>query len=101
MKFTPRMRLHGRQASESQIIQEISQMVQGYQCQTIPTTNHRNSKDVRVCRKTACNYIKRIENMKKASTGRFILPKVPAEKKFRRFNKDHAITSEPLVAEWI
>ncbi len=29
MKFTPRMRLHGKKTSESQIIQEISQMIHG------------------------------------------------------------------------
>ncbi len=52
-----------------------------------------------VTRGTIYNYIKRMKGLSKGTTGRFILPKIPSEKKFRQFNKDHSITSEPLVAE--
>ena len=54
-----------------------------------------------VTRGTIYNYIKRMKGLSKSNTGRFLLPKIPSEKKFRQFNKDCPITSEPLVAEWI
>jgi len=101
VKFTPKVRLHGKKASESQIIQEISNMIHGTGSRPYPIPITEVAKNLGVCRKTVYNYIKRMKSLEKTNTGRFILPKVPTEKKFRQFNKDHPITSEPLVAEWI
>ena len=100
MKFTPRMHLHSKKASETQIIQEISEMINGTGSRPYPLPITEVAKMLGVCRKTVYNYIKRME-LEKTNTGRFILPKIPTEKKFRQFNKDHSITSDPLVAEWI
>ena len=100
MKFIPRMRLDGKKVSETQINQEISDMVYGTGSRPylIPMTEV--AKMLGVCRKIVYNYMKRMK-LEKTNTGRFRLPKIPSEKMFRQFNKDHPITSEPLVAEWI
>ena len=101
MKFVPRMRLNGRRTSEIQIVQEISDMIHGNGSRPYPIPVTQVTKMLRVSRGTIYSYIKRMKEISKSNTGRFILPKIPSEKKFRQFNKDHPITSEPLVAEWI
>lgn len=81
-------------------MQEISDLVQGTGSRPYPIPMTEVAKMLGVCRKTVYNYMKRMK-LEKSNTGRFSLPKIPSEKKFRQFNKDHPITSEPLVAEWI
>jgi len=101
MKFVPRMRLNGRRTTEIQILQEISDMIHGTGSRPYPIPITEVAKMLGVSRGTIYSYIKRMKGISKSNTGRFVLPKIPSEKKFRQFNKDHPITSEPLVAEWI
>jgi len=95
------MRLNGKKSSEIQILQEISAMIHGTGSRPYPIPITEVAKMLGVTRKTVYNYIKRMKGLSKSNTGRFLLPKIPSEKMFRQFNKDHPITSEPLVAEWI
>ena len=101
MDFVPRLRLNGKRTSEIQIVQKISDMIHGNGSRPYPIPITEVAKMLGISRGTIYNYIKRMKGMSKSNTGRFILPKIPSEKKFRQFNKDHPITSEPLVAEWI
>lgn len=101
MKFSPRIRLNGKRPSETQVLQEISDMIHGTGSRPYPLPITEIAKMLGVSRATVYNYIKRMRGMRKGPTGQFVTPKVPPEKNFRQFNKDHKITSEPLVAEWV
>lgn len=101
MKFAPRIRLNGKRPSENQVLQEISDMVHGTGSRPYPIPITEVAKMLGVSRATVYNYIKRMKGMQKGPTGQFIVPKISPEKNFRQFNKDHRITSEPLVAEWV
>jgi DNA-binding NtrC family response regulator len=83
MKFTPRLRLHGKKASETQIMQEISEMIHGTGSRPCPIPMTEVAKMLGVCRKTVYNYMKRMK-LEKSNTGRFILPKIPSEKRASR-----------------
>jgi len=61
MKFVPRMRLNGKRVSETQIVQEISDMVYGTGSRPYPIPMTEVAKMLGVCRKTVYNYMKRMK----------------------------------------
>lgn len=103
MRFIPRLKIRGKRATAEQIESEISALIQGNgnRPYSIPTSEI--AKILGISRTTIYYYLNRLKEQGKVSkkdTGRFDLPKSP-EYIFRFFNKDHPITSEPLVAEWM
>jgi len=101
MRFVPRICLRGRRASEEKIAQEISDLLHGEGVRPYPLSVTETAKLLGVCRSTVYNYLKRMKSLDKSQSGRFRLPKIPQEQRFKQFNKRHVITSDPLVAEWM
>ena len=103
MKFTPRLKLRGKRATAEQIENEISHLVCGKGSRPYPINSSEIAKTLGISRTTVYYYLNRLKEqgtISKKDTGRFDLPK-SSEYLFRYFNKDHPITSEPLVAEWM
>jgi len=101
MRFVPRVKLRGRRPTEEKIAQEISDLLHGEGARPYPLSVTETAKLLGVCRTTVYNYLKRMKSLNKSSTGRFRLPRIPQEKRFKKFNKNHPITSDVLVAEWM
>jgi len=95
------MRLYGKRVIEEQITQEITDLLHGESARPYPLSVTETARLLGVCRTTVYNYLKRMKSLDKSNTGRFKLPKIPQEKRFKQFNKRHKITSDPLVAEWM
>jgi len=102
MVFIPRMKISGRKASEEKIITEISDLLKGTSRRPYPLPIAEIARVLGVSRQTIYKYIQRKKNKPlKFRTGRYALPKPIESNNYRRFNKEHKITSDPLVAEWM
>jgi len=103
MRFIPRLKIQGKRATIQQIEKEISELIYGKDNRPYPIPVSEIAKMLGISRSTIYYYLNRLKEQNQVSkkhTGRFDIPKSP-EYLFRHFNKDHKITSEPLIAEWM
>ena len=98
-----RLRLYGKKATTDDILNEIHKLLFGNGDKPYPLLPVEVAKTIGLSRGSVYQYIKKLcqrGEMAKLPSGRFSLPKVD-EREFRRFNKHHEITSDPLVSEWL
>ena len=94
----PRTRLYGKKATESEMLCEITSLLTGHS-RPYPLRPVQIAQILRVSRQTIYQYIKILLSQGvicKDSGGQLILPKNNSE--FKRFNKVHPITSDPLIS---
>ncbi len=99
----PHIRLQKKRATEDQIINEIYNLLHGTGNRPYPLTVTETAKVLGVSRDTIYRYVKKMKGESKIlkTKDRLVLPKLPEDTKFRQFNKNHPITGDPLVTEWI
>lgn len=99
----PHIRLQKKRATEDQITNEIYNLLHGTGNRPYPLTVTETAKVLGVSRDTIYRYVKKMKGESKIlkTRDRLVLPKLPEDTKFRQFNKNHPITGDPLVTEWI
>lgn len=100
MPFQPRIRLYGKRSSEGKIVEEIHNLLTGNSSRPYPLSAAEIAKVLGISRKTVYNYLQKIPQLQRVKSGHYELPKDP-DTVFRFFNKNHKITSDPLVTEWM
>lgn len=105
MSGRPRITLYGKQATEDEIISEITKLLQGVSERRPYCLSGREiAKVIGAGHSSVYSYIKKAEQQKKIQrleNGRYVLPSRPRETVFRLFNHRNQITSNPLVADWM
>lgn len=103
MRFIPKLKIRGKRATAEQIESEISALIHGNGSRPYPISTSEVARILGISRTTVYYYLNRLKEQGKVSkkvTGRFDLP-ATQESAFQLFNKEHQITGEPLVAEWM
>ena len=98
-----KLKLHGKNTTSEEILFEISQLLYAKGNRPYPLKPAEIAKSLGLCKKTVYNYISKLSKTGKVirlQSGRFFLPKSD-EQEFREFNKNHEVTSDPLVSEWM
>jgi hypothetical protein len=99
------MRLYGKKSTEEEIAREISRLLLGDQDRREgPISVTDAARTLGYTRATVYNYVKKaVEkyHMLEYKNGRICLPENSKQlMKFRRFDKKHDITQDPLVSDW-
>ncbi len=99
----PRVRLDGKKTTTKALIHEIISLLQGTSVRRpYPLSVTEVAKILGVTRHTIYNYINlaKDQSIPRLENGRLCLPK-SEDAAFRKFNKFHEITTDPLVSEWM
>jgi hypothetical protein len=99
----PRTRLDGKKTTKEALVQEIILLLQGTSVKRpYPLSVTEVAKVLGVTRQTVYSYIKlaRDQTIPRLENGKLCLPK-SEDMIFRKFNKMHEITRDPLVSEWM
>lgn len=100
-----RTRLYGKSATEEDIAREISRLLLGDQDgRQDPLSVTDTARALGYTRTTVYNYVRKaVEKYKtlEYKNGKICLPENSKQlMKFRRFDKKHSITQDPLVLDW-
>ena len=98
-----RLRLYGKKVTQDDILEEIYRLLYGKGDRPYPLKPSEITKVIGLNRNSIYNYIKKLSqrgDVVKLPSGHLVLPKVD-EREYRKFNKLHSITSDPLVSEWL
>jgi len=98
-----RIRLNGRRITREHLLEEITTLLQGTsQRRPYPLTITEVARLLNTSRQTIYNYVKlsKDDSIPRLGNGRLFLPK-SKDRVFRQFNKNHKITQDPLVSEWM
>lgn len=97
------LKLYNKKATSEDILIEINNLLYAKGHRPSPLKPSEIAKVLGLSRKTVYNYIKKLSKAGKIvrlRSGHFFLPKSD-DREFYEFNKHHAITSDPLVSEWM
>ena len=98
------IRIRKKSATEEQITDEIFLLLYGNGSRPYSLSVTETAKTLGVSRDTVYRYIKKMKGVHQIlrdKNGKLHLPEPSQDVKFRKFNKLHEITSDPLVTEWI
>jgi len=98
------IKIRKKRATEQQITEEIFSLLHGNGSRPYSLSVTEIAKTLGVSRDTVYRYIKKMKDVQQIlrdKNGKLHLPEPSQDAKFRKFNKFHKITSDPLVTEWI
>jgi len=98
-----KLKLYGKKVTSDDILLEIQNLLYAKGSRPYPLKPTEIAQSLGLSRKTVYNYISKLSKtgqVIRLRSGHFFLPKSD-KNEFRKFNKHHEITSDPLVSEWM
>jgi hypothetical protein len=95
-----KLKLYGRKVTDEQVSLEAYNLTHGLGKKPYPLSARETAEFLGIAYKTVYKYLHKTQ-IPRSYSGRLILPKIPPVKRYKTFNRYHAITSDPLVSEWI
>lgn len=100
-----KIRLYGKPATEFEVSQEVSSLLLGDQDRKLkPLSVAKIAETLEFTRQTVYNYIekaKKFNLLQENQDGTLLVPKQDETEAWKRFDELHAITSDPLIADWL
>ena len=95
-----KLKLYGKKVTDEQVSLEVYNLTHGLGKKPYPLSARETAAFLGIAYKTVYKYLHKTQ-IPRSYSGRLILPKIPPVKRYKTFNRYHAITSDPLVSEWI